>query len=884
MPAIRLFLSLCLALAAPLFATAGARADEVRIGVLALRGEERVVADWTATAAYLGRHLPHHDFTIVPLGFEEVHLAVRQQRVDFVLANSSYYVELETLYGVSPVLTLRNRIDGGEATSAFGGVVFTRADRHDLRTLDDLAGRSFGAVSPSSLGGWQAAWHELRSHGIDPERRFARLEFFGTHDAVVLAVRDGRVAAGTARTGTLESMAREGSIDLADFYVLGEKRAERFPFLLSTDLYPEWPLARLPGVSESLAVELAVALLQMPADHPAALASHSAGWTLPLNYQPVHDILRALRVGPYEHLRHLSPGEVLRQYWQVALSVLLAGLLGLGAALYFVRLNRRLRTQQAELGRLNASLEARVQERTARVETLLGREQHLRAIVETVADVNQIIITSDNAEDMLKASCDRLIAHRDYRFAWVALERDGRLQPAARSYGSAEHIRRLVALGPDDPATRAVRDNRSTTGKLEEAGQDGADPPITAVAALPLRPDAFAPPIGALCVATAHGPGFDGEETEMLEQLAGDLGFALHAFGQRSQAARLQQERIHNYEETILSLVDMIEKRDTYTAGHTRRVAEYCALIGTQLGLGRDELANLTHAATLHDIGKIVIPDAVLLKPGRLTALEYELIKQHVTAGYETLKGVAMYRDLAEIMRHHHEWVDGSGYPGGLKGDEIPFLSRIMAVADAFDAMTSHRIYKPRKSVHAALAELRSLAGRHYDPRVVEAAAIALADVTPPASEDQIPRTALERQRFAYFFNDQLTGAWNAAYLEFVLRNGLPEGQTRACMVLLHDFSAFNARSGWSEGDRLLHDFAAWLMRTWPQASVFRVMGDDFLLLGEFDDDCSADRINSESPLAGSPVAVELRPLDLTGGRLDDLRQLLGTAQSVAAA
>jgi two-component system sensor histidine kinase TtrS len=195
---------------------------------------------------------------------------------------------------------------------------------------------------------------------------------------------------------------------------------------------------------------------------------------------------------------------------------------------------------------------------------------------------------------------------------------------------------------------------------------------------------------------------------------------------------RLQQERIGNYEETILSMVEMIEKRDTYTAGHTRRVAHYCGLIASHLGYGNEEIERLKGAAILHDIGKIAIPDAVLLKPGSLSNLEYDLIKQHVEVGYEALSRIEMYRELAEIMRHHHERHDGRGYPAGLKGDAIPRLSRVMAVADAFDAMTTNRIYKPRKSVAEALADLRRLAGSEFDPEIVAAAEATFYNVVPP--------------------------------------------------------------------------------------------------------------------------------------------------------
>lgn len=361
----------------------------------------------------------------------------------------------------------------------------------------------------------------------------------------------------------------------------------------------------------------------------------------------------------------------------------------------------------------------------------------------------------------------------------------------------------------------------------------------------------------------------------MLEQLAGDIGFAVHSFSQRLQTRQLEQDRISNYEETILSLVDMIEKRDTYTAGHTRRVAQYCELIAARLGLPAEEVEQLKRAAILHDIGKIVIPDAVLLKPGQLTPLEYDLIKQHAEVGYRTLIRIDMYKELAEIMRYHHEREDGSGYPQGLKDGQIPRLSQIMAVADAFDAMTTNRIYKPRKTVVVALEELRGLAGDHYDADIVAAACEALRDVEPPPVADQLPKTLLERQRFAYFFDDQLTGVHNASYLQFMLRNGLPSSYRLGYIVYLHHFSAVNAAQGWAAGNRMLADFAGQLLAAYPDTLVFRIMGDDFILLSTRSQEIDAAGLEALPALADSGVAIEVGMVELDAAGLARLQELV---------
>jgi len=172
-------------------------------------------------------------------------------------------------------------------------------------------------------------------------------------------------------------------------------------------------------------------------------------------------------------------------------------------------------------------------------------------------------------------------------------------------------------------------------------------------------------------------------------------------------------DQISNYEQHIYALVDVIEKRDSYTAGHTRRVAQYADLIAAQMGYQEESRELLYRASMLHDIGKVSTPDSILLKPGKLSQLEYKLIQGHVNTSYELLTKVDIFEDIAEIVRHHHEHYDGSGYPKGLKDQQIPMLSQVMTAADAFDAMTTDRIYKGRKSVSIALEELQNLAGNY---------------------------------------------------------------------------------------------------------------------------------------------------------------------------
>jgi response regulator RpfG family c-di-GMP phosphodiesterase len=176
-----------------------------------------------------------------------------------------------------------------------------------------------------------------------------------------------------------------------------------------------------------------------------------------------------------------------------------------------------------------------------------------------------------------------------------------------------------------------------------------------------------------------------------------------------------------NYRATLSALASALEKRDAETRGHSQRVVAYCLRLGQQLGLSGRELVALEHGALLHDIGKIGVPDAILLKPGALSPAEWQVMRLHIEHGADILHGIEFLRDATLVVTQHHEKWDGSGYPLGLKGEQIALNARIFAVADAVDAITSDRPYRAARSFVAATAELLSCSGTHFDPRVVAA-------------------------------------------------------------------------------------------------------------------------------------------------------------------
>lgn len=292
------------------------------------------------------------------------------------------------------------------------------------------------------------------------------------------------------------------------------------------------------------------------------------------------------------------------------------------------------------------------------------------------------------------------------------------------------------------------------------------------------------------------------------------------------------QAQKDDYDKTLLSMVEMIESRDAYTAGHSKRVAQYCEMIAREMGYSEEDCKKIYQAGILHDIGKIATPDTVLLNPKTLNDIEYKLIQEHVKVSFKILSDIPMFNYLAQIVYAHHERFDGKGYPRGLSGDDINPLSHIMIVADAFDAMTTNRIYKPRKNVQEAIAELIELKSKQFHPKVVEHAAVALKDVKLNPNINQLPKTLIEKERFSYFYKDVVCDVYNQSYLEVVMmKNSYEKTFKYMDFFYLENFSSYNKKNGWHKGDKLLHNVAICLRDYFKDSYIFRIFGDDFAVL-----------------------------------------------------
>jgi len=218
--------------------------------------------------------------------------------------------------------------------------------------------------------------------------------------------------------------------------------------------------------------------------------------------------------------------------------------------------------------------------------------------------------------------------------------------------------------------------------------------------------------IGAIIISNKkHGSKFSSDDLIILNNLSAQTAIAL-------ENAMLRENIESTYFETISALAIAVESKDKYTKGHSIRVGRIASAIAKQMSLDQRKIEEIGYAATLHDIGKIGIMDRILHK-GKLTPEEFEIIKQHPEIGENIIRPVASLSRLCPILRHHHERVDGNGYPDNLKGDEIPLEARILLVADAFDAMTSTRPYRKAMNIHDAVEEIKRNAGYQFDRDIV---------------------------------------------------------------------------------------------------------------------------------------------------------------------
>lgn len=300
----------------------------------------------------------------------------------------------------------------------------------------------------------------------------------------------------------------------------------------------------------------------------------------------------------------------------------------------------------------------------------------------------------------------------------------------------------------------------------------------------------------------------------------------------------------------IQTLSTTIEAKDEYARGHSHRVAEYAALIAGELGWNSEEIMNLKYAAHLHDIGKIGIPDMLLNKPARLTPEEYSVIKEHTVIGAEILKNISLIPHVAEVARSHHEHYDGTGYPDGLAGEDIPLSARIVAIADSYDAMNSRRIYRNALPPEKIFEEIENNRGIQFDPELADIFLKLLCDDRVQIcehcefSEDdpELPFIENEIENFVSNVMSKLQTQEDSESFDFL--TGLPMRsrgekltaqfmqQYSGCLIFIDmdNLKKINDIHGHKAGDRALKVLGTLLTEVSPNSIVCRLGGDEFLL------------------------------------------------------
>jgi len=377
---------------------------------------------------------------------------------------------------------------------------------------------------------------------------------------------------------------------------------------------------------------------------------------------------------------------------------------------------------------------------TARKQSELALTRSNRAL-RTLSACNEALIGAVSEPELLDTVCRLIVDAGGYTMAWVGFAEQGpeKLVRVVAQYGSTKDYLGSMHMTWTDtehgrgPTGVAIRTGTTQVHQSLMDDSDRAPWRVAALAqgfqssiALPLKEPSGT--IGALTLYASQRDAFTEDEVHLLEKLAEDLAFGITTLRTRAERDRMADAQLHHeeilrksLEESIQAMSGTVEMRDPYTAGHQKRVGQLAVAIASELGLAKDEVHGLHLAASIHDLGKIQVPAEILSKPNRLTDIEFALIKAHAQTGYDILKGIAFPWPIANIVLQHHERLDGSGYPQGLKGDQILLGSRIIAVADVVEAMASHRPYRPSLGIDAALAEIERGRGTAYDPAAVDA-------------------------------------------------------------------------------------------------------------------------------------------------------------------
>ncbi len=326
--------------------------QNVKIAVLAFKSKADTLRDWSATETYFNTQIPDYTFQIIPMYYPELNNAVESGVVDFVITNSGHYVYLETKHHISRIATM-TKYKQGQWLDKFGGVIFTRSDRADIKLISDIKGKKIATVDTESLGGYAMQMYELSLHGI--RQKDVVFNFTGMpHTNVVEQVISGKADVGFVRTELLESMADEGTLDLKNIKVINSHNFNNFPFLVSTTLYPEWPIARIPNTSFLLANKVVIALLSL--NNSQQPKQGDLRWTASLEYRAIHEMFQVLELPPYDNPKTFTLIDIYNKYQIYILIFIVFFLFGVMGVIREYSLRRKIERVFADLTISNKNL------------------------------------------------------------------------------------------------------------------------------------------------------------------------------------------------------------------------------------------------------------------------------------------------------------------------------------------------------------------------------------------------------------------------------------------------------------------------------------------------------------------------------------------------
>jgi PAS domain S-box-containing protein/putative nucleotidyltransferase with HDIG domain len=348
----------------------------------------------------------------------------------------------------------------------------------------------------------------------------------------------------------------------------------------------------------------------------------------------------------------------------------------------------------------------------------------------TLSQCNEVLVHAGSEHELLHHITRLLIDTGGHTATWVGFGDQYHLElaaVAARETAAAQRLQqdfsgRLLEcflVGRTLELGQAQRAHSEFGTELCDCweGVLSGDAPY-ALAMLPLK--AGGTSLGVLCVFADEPAAFDDEQMGLLQELANDLAYGVHMQRTRAERDSMRGALSETLLQTVRALALTVEKRDPYTAGHQERVALLAGAIAAEMGMPPEQVEGIRLGGIIHDIGKIYIPAEILNRPGRLTVTEYAIIKSHPEVGHDIMKDVNFPWPVQEMILQHHERLDGSGYPRGLKDGEILLEARIIAVADVVEAISSHRPYRPSLGIDAAVEEMSRGRGTLYDPEVVD--------------------------------------------------------------------------------------------------------------------------------------------------------------------